>query len=646
MRYTALLPFAAAAAAFVIPDEATAKELFIETEQKAEETLSSWWDRVPSVEDIRSHAEETLDDAYGAFERQASKLTTDLPATDIEPELSDFVSHSDYEKPGHGRHGHHGHHGHHGAENLTVYQVIHATNFTKKFAAMVDEYPEIVKALNSTEANVTAFVPTDKAFERIPDHHKKPPKEVIEKILEYHVIPGYYPAGRVLAHHTLPTLLKEEELGDRPQRLRASIGLFGARLNFYSKIVGANLFTKNGVIHCIDSILVPPPPADRLISLFPSRFSTLLLAAEKTGLHRKEGHVTKGLTIFAPTNWAFQKLGPGANAFLFNTEKGLKYLKALLKYHCVVNETLYSDEYYGKPDERDEVDAENAQYHVDLPTLLEGKHLSIDIARFYGMITMKINGYTKVSVQDAVAKDGVVHVLNSVLIPPHEHKGSWKEEDGELEVDELIERLQPFVEPEWVGELNHAVDAIASVGGDIVLYRRGKYKVVLFTGALFLSGYVVQQKTLNKLRAAVTQQMAPRPSPKINFYLPDRFRQSTTELEDGSVVDVAPDPDPDPDNIDIDDVLSGGNGERGKGGVVVEVRATMPEGADAKEEKGEDGESDGARKPRSAAAAGYETNAGEGEKPLSRAERRRRIKEEIQRLSQGDQPVYYQRRLW
>lgn len=34
------------------------------------------------------------------------------------------------------------------------------------------------------------------------------------------------------------------------------------------------------------------------------------------------------------------------------------------------------------------------------------------------------------------------------------------------------------------------------------------------------------------------------------------------------------------------------------------------------------------------------------QKPISRAERRRLIKEEIARLSQGEQPVYYQRRLW
>lgn len=40
-------------------------------------------------------------------------------------------------------------------------------------------------------------------------------------------------------------------------------------------------------------------------------------------------------------------------------------------------------------------------------------------------------------------------------------------------------------------------------------------------------------------------------------------------------------------------------------------------------------------------------NVEEGDqKPISRAERRRLIKEDIQRLSQGETPLYYQRRLW
>ena len=224
----------------------------------------------------------------------------------------------------------------------------------------------------------------------------------------------------------------------------------------------------------MDSILIPPPPAGKLISLFPSKFSTLLLAADKTVLTDKakdHDHKLTGLTIFAPTNAAFQKLGPAANAFLVNSEKGLHYLKALRLYHIVANETLYSDTYYGatsngldgingNDDYEGEGDTKNGHTHVDLPSLLHGKHLSVDISRWHRLISIRVNGRTKVSIQDALARDGVVQVVDNVLFPPHSPKGS-NEVDGEIGVEELIERLRPLVEDEpkantddeWVGEL-------------------------------------------------------------------------------------------------------------------------------------------------------------------------------------------------
>lgn len=152
---------------------------------------------------------------------------------------------------------------------------------------------------------------------------------------------------------------------------------------------------------------------------------------------------------------AFQKLGPRANAFLFNTEKGLGYLKALLKYHIVVNETLYSDAYYGK-DKDEEADVKaTAKYHIDLPTLLDGKSLAIDISRWGGWIDVKINSYVHVAVEDVLAKDGVIHIVNSILIPPHKHKGDHLGE-SEIEVEDLVERLEPYVENKknyLIGEL-------------------------------------------------------------------------------------------------------------------------------------------------------------------------------------------------
>ncbi|KAI1755865.1 FAS1 domain-containing protein [Xylaria castorea] len=514
MRYTNLLPLAVAlATAVVIPDDATAQNLGLEVEnqaEKAEKTTAEWWDTLRSTaqqhgaqikkpvdetisswwEPLRSKFEETLETLDHAKKDAEEALDAILDADEDSPVIfgANELDH------GHG-HGHGRRPGHHSPSNLTIYQAIQASNYTKKFAALVNDFPDIVDLLNSTEANVTVFIPIDKAFEKIPEHHHKPPKEFVEKILQYHILPGFYPARRVVASHTLPTALKDPALAGRPQRLRASVSFFRLKLNFYSHAFKLDFFAKNGVAHAVDSILVPPPPARRLISLFPSKFSTLELAAAKTGLlphhdkhhHDKDGkedahhhgHNLTGLTIFAPTNFAFRRLGPAANAFLFNTEKGLGYLRALLKYHVVANQTMYSDAYYGVKGGVEDIlplaDPEdsaagksrvveggerNGHFHIDLPTLLDDKSLSIDIARWMRFINIRINGYQNVAIADGCAFDGVLHVLNSVLIPPHEHKreGAWTEEDGEISVEELIERLQPSVEGEEKKEKETAAE--------------------------------------------------------------------------------------------------------------------------------------------------------------------------------------------
>ncbi|KAK6956252.1 hypothetical protein Daesc_001526 [Daldinia eschscholtzii] len=502
MRYsTALLPLVATATAFVIPDEVTAEQLVLDTEQQAEKPVSSWWDRVHSLNDFLSSAESTFETALDSLEKQASKLSSSLPKVefDIGSDITDFLPPSEYSALGHG-------HGH--GTNLTVYQTIKTSNYTKKFAALVDDHPDLVKQLNSTSANITVFIPIDSAFEKIPHHDKdhKPPKEFLEKLVKYHVVPDFYPAGRVLAHHTIPTALEEEALGGRPQRLRVSVGLFGVKLNFFSKVAYANLYTKNGVVHGVDNILVPPPPAKTLISLFPTKFSTLELAAEKTGLKHHDDdddehhHHLTGLTFFAPTNTAFQRLGPAANAFLFNTEKGLHYLRALLAYHIVANETLYSDAYYGPKaagfapsldlayhhpsststtpsdnirdgdgdgEEEDGAGIKGAKhYHLDLPSLLGDAHLAVDITRWYGFITIKVNGRVPVSIQDGLARNGVLQVVDHILIPPHNHKkggaaaAAWDGEvEGEISVEELVERLEPYVKMDDEGRKGDEVEA-------------------------------------------------------------------------------------------------------------------------------------------------------------------------------------------
>jgi uncharacterized surface protein with fasciclin (FAS1) repeats len=341
-----------------------------------------------------------------------------------------------------------GHHGHEFPEQ-TIYQVISESNYTTKFAKLVDEHPAVVKLLNSTSAgNYTLFVPIDSAFEHIPEHHKKPSDEFVEKLLFYHIALGNYPAGRVLHSHTIPTALNETYLGGDAQRLRARLGLHGVKLNFYSTIVATNVAAKNGLIHAVRDIIVPPPFAGREVSLFPQYFSTLLLAWQKTEFG-KFVHSVKatGTTLFAPSNQAFTRLGPRANAFLFNTETGLKYLNAILKYHVTVNATLYSDAYYDHTAD-DDAASSGSGTHYELTTLLHDLHLGVDVGRVFGFLTLRVNGFSRVTVQDGVAANGVIHVVDKVLIPPHKHHGHGEEtfETDEISVEELKERLDEYVE--------------------------------------------------------------------------------------------------------------------------------------------------------------------------------------------------------
>jgi Fasciclin domain len=189
-----------------------------------------------------------------------------------------------------------------------------------------------------------------------------------------------------------------------------------------------------------------------------------------------------GGTFFATPNEAWSSLGPVANAFLFSP-RGEKYLKALLKYHVVVNQTLYTDAFYREEtgagpseyagpvaDLEDDIkwedhiewdlpemhldgeDADLADYnfprrrfHVALPTLLADKRVIVDIARWPAFVSMRVNRWVKVGASDLLAKDGVIHTVRRILLPPHPKKKDVGEQDGEVSVEELIERLEDMV---------------------------------------------------------------------------------------------------------------------------------------------------------------------------------------------------------
>lgn len=75
--------------------------------------------------------------------------------------------------------------------------------------------------------------------------------------------------------------------------------------------------------------------------------------------------------------------------------------------------------------------------------------MSINIFRFGRIISIKINGFSSVVIEDGIAKDGVIQVVGTVLIPPKQINGVEQQWQGEeLSVEDFMERFDPFVERE------------------------------------------------------------------------------------------------------------------------------------------------------------------------------------------------------
>ncbi len=98
------------------------------------------------------------------------------------------------------------------------------------------------------------------------------------------------------------------------------------------------------------------------------------------------------LTVFAPTNAAFAKLDEDdLNNILGNPD----VLTALLRYHVVSGSVFSTDLSNGS-----------------VPTLLSGQSIDIDVSN--GVV---INGNATVTTADIEASNGVIHIVDEVLIP-------------------------------------------------------------------------------------------------------------------------------------------------------------------------------------------------------------------------------------
>lgn len=137
-----------------------------------------------------------------------------------------------------------------------------SSNTTLKTALAVNaqrgEFDYLIKAIQLTglgsavdgKRQLTVFAPTDAAFESTlgltnPNQLSGVPVETLRSILLYHVAPGYRPASSVVESTRIRTLNG------------GFINVNGTVLNGSTNIVSTDIKTSNGVIHVIDSVLLP-----------------------------------------------------------------------------------------------------------------------------------------------------------------------------------------------------------------------------------------------------------------------------------------------------------------------------------------------------------------------------------------------------
>ncbi len=159
-------------------------------------------------------------------------------------------------------------------------------------------------------------------------------------------------------------------------------------------ISATDIAASNGVIHVIDSVILPP---DDLVDVAAGAgtFNTLLAAVKAADL--EETLRGKGpFTVFAPTDEAFAKLPEGTvEALLADPEA----LANILLYHVVPGKVMAADI-------SDGMKAETVQ----------GSEVSFAV-HSDGAVT--INN-AQITAADIEAFNGVIHVIDEVLLPPTE----------------------------------------------------------------------------------------------------------------------------------------------------------------------------------------------------------------------------------
>ncbi len=286
---------------------------------------------------------------------------------------------------------------HNAKPTKTIVETAVAAGSFKTLAAALDA-AGLVDTLNG-KGPFTVFAPTDAAFAKLPkgtveDLLKSENKEKLQAILKFHVIPGKVGLSDALKAGKAKTVQGE----------LVTIGFSNGKVRINdASLQTADLEASNGVIHVIESVLLPPAPKNDIagVAKRAGQFNTLLAAVDAAGLN----NVLTGkspVTVLAPTDAAFKALPKGTVESLLKPENKTK-LQSILSLHVVK----------GAVSAGDALNAGSAKS-------VSGGGLEFGISDG----TLQVNGTTIVKT-DIQCDNGVIHVIDAVLLPA-EKKTSHK----------------------------------------------------------------------------------------------------------------------------------------------------------------------------------------------------------------------------
>lgn len=277
-----------------------------------------------------------------------------------------------------------------------------AGDFTTLVAAL--EATGLDSTLADEDGTFTVFAPTDDAFAALGQDTIDAllgDTDTLSDILLYHVISGQAVDAETAL--SLAGTTVEMANGDIVALTLRDGELFvnGAQ------VVATDVEASNGIIHVIDAVLSPPADAEPggnivEVAVAAGDFTTLVAAVTAAGLDTVLADEDATFTVFAPTDEAFAALGEDTiNALLADIDT----LSDILLYHVVSDAAV------------DSITA--TSLFGQMVEMTNGDSVTIDIREG----ALFVND-SEVIVADIPATNGIIHVIDAVLMPPAEAPGT------------------------------------------------------------------------------------------------------------------------------------------------------------------------------------------------------------------------------